>query len=451
MNRINRMIKRADANCFLTIAYFLFSFTGSAQIITTIAGTGTAGYTGDGGLATNAELNFPVATAIDGAGNIYIADYFNSRIRKINPAGFISTVAGTGVAGYSGDGGLAINARITNSNGIAVDAAGNLYISDQYNYCVRKVDASGIISTYAGTGVQGYSGDGGSAIVAQMGEPFGLAMDATGNLYIAEANNHRIRKVDNTGIISTFAGTSTLGFSGDGGPAASAALYNPYGVGVSGSGDVYIADSYNSRIRVVNGAGVISTFAGNGSTGFGGDGGTALNAMFDDPRSVAIDAGGNVYVADETNNRIRKINTSGIISTCAGMGFSGYGGDGGNATVAQINHPFGVTVDAGGTIYISDNQNKRVRKVSAVTGIEESEGLLQARIYPNPCSDKLVIRTAKEASQKECFLFSADGKQMNVAKTGSEEYDVSALSAGSYFLQLKTETGTLTKKIIIER
>jgi len=281
----------------------------------------------------------------------------------------IYTVAGNGVSGYSGDGGAATAAKLTLPAGVATDASGNVYVCDLWNNRIREVNTSGIISTFAGNGTGSYSGDGGPATAATLSSPYGVAVDASGNIYIADYNNNRIRKVNTSGIISTFAGNGTAGYSGDGGAATAATISSPFDVAVDASGNVYFSDTGNDVIRKVNTSGIISTIAGNGTTGFSGDGGLATAAELNFPRGVAVDASGNVYIADASNNRIRKVNTSGIISTIAGNGGGGFSGDGGLATAAALNGPAGVAVDASGHIYISDANNYRVRELKSTTAL----------------------------------------------------------------------------------
>ncbi|MGA2340187.1 MAG: NHL repeat-containing protein, partial [Terracidiphilus sp.] len=302
--------------------------------INTLAGNGTHGYSGDGGAAGSAELNYPWGDAVDSSGNIYIADEENQRIRKITAStGVISTVAGDGQEGFSGDGGAATSAALYYPVGVAVDGSGNIYIADCDNERIRKVTAStGVITTVAGTGTAGYSGDGGAAISAKLDAPEGVTVDANGNIYIADEANQRIRKVTaSTGIITTVAGIGTAGYSGDGGAATSAKLNYPQGVAVDANDDIYIADFQNSRIRKVSAStGVITTVAGTGAAGYSGDDGAATSAKLDEPEGVAVDALGNIYIADTFNYRIREVTVStGIINTVAGDGSEGYSGDGG--------------------------------------------------------------------------------------------------------------------------
>ena len=332
--------------------------------ITTIAGNGTFGYSGDGGPASDAEITSAIGIAVDAGGNLYIADIYNQRIRKVSAAGIITTIAGDGLFGYSGDGGPAASARLGSPAGVALDASGNLYIADSYNYRIRKVSAAGIITTVAGDGFNNYSGDGGAAAAAQLSEPEGVAVDGAGNVYIADTANQRVRKVSADGVITPVAGAGSAGYSGDGGPATSAQLYHPTGIALDASGNLYIADALNSVIRAVSVAGAITTVAGNGTAGFSGDGGSAASAQLFRPNGVAVDAAGNLYIADTNNNRIRKVSAEGIITTIAGGSAFGYSGDGDPAYDALLNAPSGVAVDARGNLYIADTGNGQIRKIS---------------------------------------------------------------------------------------
>jgi trimeric autotransporter adhesin len=336
----------------------------TAGIVSTVAGGGTGeSANSDGGLATAAMLRNPSGVAVDSAGNLFIADYRNHRVRKVTTAGIISTAAGDGTEGHSGDGGMATAAQLGLPTSVTVDSAGNLYITELNSHRIRKITAAGIINTVAGGGT-GNLGDGGPATAAYLSDPTGVAIDSAGNLYIAESNTNRIRKVTAAGIISTAAGKVIAGFSGDGGAAAAAQLDRPSGVAVDPAGNLYIVDSGNNRIRKVTTAGIISTVAGSGISGFSGDGGQAAAAPLRNPSGVAVDSGGNLYIADEGNNRICKVTTAGIISTAAGNGISGFSGDGGPATAALLRNPSGVAVDSAGNLFIADTGNNQIRKVT---------------------------------------------------------------------------------------
>ena len=340
--------------------------------ITTFAGTGVPGFSGDGGPAVQAQLNLPHGVAVDGAGNVYVADTNNHRIRKVDPSGTTATFAGTGVPGFSGDGGPAVQAQLNLPGDVAVDGAGNVYVADPNNHRIRRLDSSGTITTIAGTGVSGFSGDGGPAVQARLNSPHGVAVDGSGNVFIADTNNHRIRRLDSSGTITTIAGTGVSGFSGDGGAAVQAQLYLPHGVAVDGSGNVFIADTNNHRIRRLDSSGTITTIAGTGVSGFSGDGGAAVQAQLYLPHGVAVDGSGNVFIADTNNHRIRRLDSSGTITTIAGTGVSGFSGDGGAAVQAQLYLPHGVAVDGSGNIYIADTNNHRIFKLPLYGRVSES-------------------------------------------------------------------------------
>ncbi|MBH0186023.1 MAG: hypothetical protein HP477_11600 [Nitrospira sp.] len=338
------------------------ALTASSPTINTVAGRGQ-GFSGDGGPATVARLRAPHGVAIDTVGNLWIADTGNYRIRKIDAAGVITTVAGTGVQGFSGDGGPATAAELNDPTGVAVDTVGNLWIADSLNHRIRKVDAAGVITTVAGTGGAGFSGDGGPATAAELNDPHGVAVDTAGNLWITDLKNHRIRKVDAAGVITTVAGTGVAGFSGDGGPATAAQLHAPHGVAVDTAGNLWIAERDNYRIRKVDAAGVITTVAGTGVQGFSGDGGPATAAQLVSPNGVAVDTAGNLWIADYDSHRIRKVDAAGVITTVAGTGVLGFSGDGGPATAAWLLAPASVAVDTAGTFWFADLGNHRIRKV----------------------------------------------------------------------------------------
>ncbi|MCY3022432.1 MAG: HYR domain-containing protein, partial [Planctomycetota bacterium] len=339
-------------------------------IITTVAGNGNYGYNGDGIPAIAASLSSPEGVAVDGSGNLYIADKYNSRVRKRDAmSGAISTYAGNGSWEFYGDGGPATSAAIGYPSAVALSGSGNLFIADFMNMRVRKVDSMGTISTVAGNGNWGYSGDNVVATSTSLGYVTGLAADWGSNLFIADTSNNRIRRVDSmTRIITTVAGNGTAGYSGDGGPATSATLNRPSGVLLDGSGNLYIADNGNHRIRKVNGMSqTITTVAGNGTAGFSGDGATATLASLNGPIAVALDWAGSLYIVDTGNHRIRKVDAwSNTISTVAGDGNSSYYGDGGPAPLAALNYPNGVAVNSSdGTLYVADRDNNRIRRVGS--------------------------------------------------------------------------------------
>jgi sugar lactone lactonase YvrE len=355
------------------------STSASYGTITTVAGIGKIGFSGNGGLATAAQLCDPTCVALDAASNLYIGDLPNDDVREVAAAtGIITTYAGTQIAGYSGDKGPANAAQMYGPTACATDSSGNLYLADDANNVIRKVDLiTGIITTIAGNGADAgspdgtFSGDGGPALLAGINHPFGIAADGAGNLYIADTDNQRIRMVSvTTGVITTIAGTGTHGYSGDGGPATNAELYNPEGLAVDSSGNVYFAEEANNVIRKVTAAtGIISTIAGKANSEGEpiGDGGLAISATFSGPTDVALDSAENVYVTDSGNERIRKITVStGIIQTVVGSGTSGYSGDGGPATDAELFSPHGITFDSKGVMYIADYANGAVRKVTPV-------------------------------------------------------------------------------------
>ncbi len=344
---------------FFELPHFLHG-----QIINTITGNGIAGFSGDGGSATSAEINNPHGIAVDNSGNLYIADLQNSCIRKVNTAGVISTVAGIGIAGYSGDGGPATLAKLNMPFEVTVDNAGILYISDNMNSRIRKVDGSGIITTVAGNGINGYSGDGIAATASELYYPGGMVLDSAGNLFIADQFNNRIRKVSaSTGIISTIGGTGIPGYSGDGGSALIATLYRPNYICLDHSGNVLLTDNHNHCIRKISSSGNITTVAGNGYGGYTGDGIAATSAELYYPGGISSDASGNLFIADYYNNRIRMVNPAGIIYTIAGTGLAGYSGDGGSATMAQLDNAVDVFTTTSGNIFLADYFNNRVREI----------------------------------------------------------------------------------------
>jgi sugar lactone lactonase YvrE len=332
--------------------------------IGTIAGNGDYGFSDGTGQAVTAQIDTAYAVGADSRGTVYVADTLNHRIRKVGADGTIATIAGTGQEGFSGDNGPGSNAMIAFPRGLATDLRGNLYIADSGNFRVRRLAPDGTITTFAGSGIDGFSGDGGPATLAQMRMPRGLATDSAGNVYIADSWNYRIRRVDLNGVIQTIAGTGENGYSGDGGRAAVAALGFVQALAVDSSLNIYVSDALNHVVRRINAAGIIQTVAGNGSGGWAGDGGNAAAAQLNYPRGLALDPPGNLYVADSANNRIRQVSTSGTIKTVAGTGEAGFGGDSQSALSAKLNYPYGLAGNSGGNIYVGDLRNYRIRQAN---------------------------------------------------------------------------------------
>lgn len=439
---------------------------GKAQvIILTVVGKGDEGYTGDNAKADTCMIHWPEAIAIDGANNMFIADANNNVIRKVNTTtGIIKTVVGsgfqhgTGLGGFSGDSGPATAARMSYPSGIAVDAIGNMYIADQRNDRIRKVDTFGVITTYAGTGFPGFSGDGGAAISAKLYHPTRVTLDGTGNLYIADSGNNRIRKVDATGNISTVAGNGVKGYLGDGGNALLAEMANPIDMVVDAAGNLYIADYGNNRIRKVDAAGTMTTYAGISIPGFSGDGGPATAANIYEPAGLAIDPAGNLYFSDLANFRIRKIDPAGIITTVAGNGLPGYNGDGISATSAQIWFPEGIAVDYHGQLFVCDKGNNRIRIITGVLDVNTfAANSADMNLYPNPNSGNFTINITSPVSEDvHIVIASVTGQRMNdfVTLTNTPTSvsigNIPGLAPGMYLLSASTAHGVLNERIIVQ-
>lgn len=372
-----------------------------SRAVNTAAGTGAAGYTGDAGPATAATLAGPAAVAYDSAGNLFLADANNHVIRKISTAGIITTIAGTGIEGFSGDGAAATAAQLDTPTGVAVDSSGNIYIADSHNHRIREV-SGGTITTFAGTGTPGFSGDNAAATAAQLDTPTGVAVDAGGNVFIADTDNNRIREVSH-GVIVTIAGDGEEFYAGDGAAATAAALDSPTGVAVDAGGNVYIADRLNHRIRRVSN-GIITTLAGSGAAGFSGDGAAPSAAALSRPSGVSIDSAGNVYIADTGNQRIREVG-GGAIATIEGSGLQGSGGDAGLSTAAVLNSPRSVATDALGNLAIADTLNQRVRS-----------GTLPTLTFPN-----------------ESVGVASPTQSVTLANTGAASITVSTIAASAGF------------------
>ena len=411
--------------------------------IKTIAGTGVLGFSNDGMVGTSAQLYAPINVAVDKGENVYVVDYYNVRVRKINGGDVITTVAGTGTGGYTGDSTLATSARI-NPQAVAVDKLGNLYIVDGIYSVVRKVNTLGIISTVAGTGILGYTGNGGPATSARFRGMRGIAVDTFGNMYIADAENNVVRKVNTAGIVSTVAGNDTAGYSGDYTPAINARLDSPYSVAVDLIGNLFITDYKNNVIRKVDTDGIITTYAGNGLYGHTGDNGPAASAELNGPAGIAVDTAGNLYIADANNNVIRKVDRNGIITTVVGNGSAGFGGDLGPALGANLHTPFGVAVDNYHNIIIADANNERVRKAYdphlAVNSIVKTTSL---DVYPNPSAGHITLDNLSKSDKVSIhdMLGRQVGSTWDVAADGTQSFDISSLTSGVYLLQVRDANG----------
>jgi len=408
--------------------------------IKTVAGTGAGAFGGDGGASTAASLHSPYAVSLDGTGNVYILDRLNARIRKIFPSGIIVTVIGTGLTGYSGDGSVGTSADITPS-GFAVSNT-DIYVSDNYHHVIRRLNSVGIMSTFAGNGLNASAGDGGPASAASFKTPAGMALDAAGNLYIADGEGNVVRKINTSGVISTFAGDGTAGFAGDGGSATLASLDSPYAVALDAFGNVFISDVKNNRVRKVDVSGAISTYAGAGTAGYSGDNGPATDAELNRPAGLATDKDGNLYIADADNNVIRKVATDGTITTAVGNGTPGFGGDYGPVNGCNLNRPFGVAVDAMGDLYIADANNQRIRKTYAPTAVENTQTIANVEIYPSPAGEMLFVDGLSKGDKLS--VMDVTGRVVvsaEVTNGGVEQLNVTSLAQGVYMLNITTVSG----------
>jgi len=428
---------------YILVLSLLFVILVEAQEITTIAGNGKTGFSGDGGLATAAQLNLPFNLTFDHAQNIYIADTYNNSIRKINSeTGIISTIV-------RNEDKLAVDALKT-PTGIAFDAYENLYIAELANLRIRKVNVkSGKAMTLVGTKSDRESPN----INADLAGPFNIVFDKAGNLYVSVNGDSRVRRVDfTTGKITNIAGTGEAGFSGDEGLAKNAKLSNPTGLAIDNNGNIYIADSGNERIRKIDIlTGLITTIAGTGETGFSGDGGLAKNTKLANPLGLAFDSNNDLFIVDRGNNRVRKITMStGLISTIVGTGDVGFSGDGGLAKEAKLANPTGIGFDKAGNLYVVDRGNNRIRKITGLKAESSVNNLTDnILVYPNPSTDKITIQLKNGIELKNALLFDITGKQVKV-KIKENSLNVSRLARGIYVLKISTSKGSTEQKIVLE-
>jgi len=449
----------------LLIFTLLFWDIANGQIITRFAGNDTlGGYSGDGGAATTALLNYPLFARPDNFGNIYIADINNNRIRKVNTSGIITTIAGNGTNNHSGDGGQATIAGIANIQGVAIDNTGNIYIAEDSiqitglikGAYIRKVEPDGIISTIAGNMTYGYGGDGGPATAAGFQSVYDVAIDVIGNIYISDPANSRIRKINTSGIITTFAGNGTHGYSGDNGPAISAQLNNPYSIAIDSTGNIYIADFNNNCVRKVNTSGVITTIAGNGMPGYSGDGGLATAAELHDAGGIDVDDAGDIYISDAGNNRIRKVDASGVITTIAGNGTEGYSGNGEPATVSELHNPVDVAIDAEGNIYITDAGNNNIRKITAPNSGIYSSKIAKADnlilVLPNPTTGSFTLTLPSPTNElTQIVITNIIGQKIKELTTTNKEAQITLdAPPGMYFITVITKQGRQSAKVVVQ-
>lgn len=432
---------------------------GQLSVITTVAGNGIRDTGGNGGLAIAAQISAPAGVCLDNHGNLIFADWDGFDVRKVTPAGIISRIAGNGNNVFGGDGGPANAANLSAPFGVAADSFGNIYIADAGHSRIRKIDANGIITTFAGNGNYGYSSDGGLADTTELSTPFGVAVDSAGNVYIADTYNYRVRKVDvATGIITTVAGNGFLsynGMSGNGGLATDDSLGVITAITVDRHNNLYIISS-GDNVHKVTPNGIITQFAGSGLSGFAGDGDSAIHAKFYVPFGIAVDRYGRVYISDQHNHRIRMVDTNGIINTIVGTGMPGFYGDWGSATLAKIYQPEGIALDDSGNLYISDCDNNRIRKVTFTdtTHVDTTNSVATVKaagisMYPNPVKDAFTLTTTG-ANITSIDLYDEQGRKVygrNFTKTKSAIINTKQLPPGTYLLWVN---GRYTQKVVKE-
>jgi sugar lactone lactonase YvrE len=431
--------------------------------ITPCAGNNRDGFIGDGAAATNASLGSPMGVTVDAGGDLLIADSYNNRLRRVDTNDIITTLAGNGSASFSGDGGWAAAAGLSDIGGIAVDSGGNILVADSGAGRIRRIGVSGSITTLAGNGNYGYSGDGVAATNSSLSYPVGVAINGAGEVFVADQENNRIRKIGLDGLITTVAGTNTSGFRGDGGAAASALLSGPGGLGVDAAGNLYMADSGNQRVRKLDPNGNISTVAGNGARGiyligtYSGDGGPATNAGFSNPVALAVDASGNLYIADAFNYRIRKVSANGVVNTYAGNGTRAFAGDGGPATNASIGLVYGLAIDSSGALLIADTSNNRTRVgnpnglITTLAGNGTAAFAGDGGAATNASLNQPYAMIADHAGN---WLIAAAGntrlRKVSTPAAGPELAltDVSASDTGGYQLVVSGASGSVTSSVV---
>ena len=429
------------------LPFLFFAALTSAQTITTIAGKGTSGFSGDGGPALMAEFSDPVVLAMDKHGNLYVSEVFNYRLRKINTSGVISTVTGNGTIGIPSTGTPSAGSSIGIAYGLWCDTTDEIIMTLEET--VTKINTSGNFVNLAGNGVTGYNGDNIQATSAEVNITSGVVINSARELIFVDHQNFRIRKVDISGVIHTIAG-GTLSTYGDGGPASATKLTYPTSLAIDKYDNIYFADS-GLNVRKISTAGIITRVAGNGTQGFSGDGGPATAASFNGVQNMIFDKHGNMYIADGANHRVRKVSTNGIITTIVGNGTAGFSGDGGPATAAELNGPWGMAFDSAGNFYIADVNNQRIRKVSGLfTDVPVvADNAPEPVIFPNPFHDELTLEVNND-NYRSLAVFDLMGRiVLQQALTGNKiKINAQNISPGVYYIRLSNEHETVIKKII---
>jgi sugar lactone lactonase YvrE len=439
---------------FVTLCLFALSrMCVYGQVIVTVAGTGMGGYSGDGGPATNAMMNQANDLAFDKDGNFYFSDDGVYRIRKVTPAGIITTVAGSGISGSSGDGFPATIAQIGGGGGIAVDKWNCIYYVDGAYHRIRKITADGIIRTIAGTGVAGYNGDGIPATDAQLNIPEGIAVDDTGNVYVGDGLNYRIRKINTSGVITTVAGTGVLGFIADNAKADTSAIGGASCLKIDKAGNIFFTD--NKRIRkIANNTGLLVTLAGNGATGYTGDGGPATSASISTSK-FTVDSVGNLYLGEITPERIRKVSTVGTITTVAGTGAAGLENDGAPILLARLHTPYGMDFSPAGELHFADKSSARIRKITLAWDVvsEVSGANSKIELYPNPAHGVVNVQMNATEAMANVTITDVCGvvvKTMTVPCNVTNEIDVNVLRPGVYTLKMTAGSDEVSQQLIVK-
>lgn len=425
----------------LSVMLFFLISAAQAQYVSTFAGSGVSGAVDANGI--NASFNQPGYMCMDPAGNLYVADYRNNKIRKITPTGDVTTFVGSGSQGATD--GTGTGATFYRPASICIDSQGNFYVADFMNHKIRKVTSGGVVTTFAGSGFQGSANGNGTS--ASFDFPADLVADAADNIYVVDKENNKIRKITPSGDVTTFAGAN---FSGSTDGMGTTARFNkPSGICIDASGNFYISDQYNQKIRKITPAGQVSTIAGSGAQG--STDGAAATASFYYPTGICIDTSGNLFVADFSNEKIRKITPLGIVSTYAGSGAQG--ANDGNAATATFFSPTGVFVDDSDLIYVSDQFNHKIRKIEESTaGIDDNEFIKGVTVYPNPSNGFITIHFSKEVNNSFFILNDISGRQVMIGELNSQKtrLDFSSFLTGLYFIEVVTDQGKAIKKVIIK-